>query len=190
MPRAIALVRHGETDWNLARRIQGRTEVPLNATGRAQAAATAQLLADSPRYEWSGLHSSPLGRAIETARILGTTLGLAEPTIDAALLERDFGPAEGLLVEEAQQRWPGLEVPGGESVEDLSLRAAGALERLLIDAPGTVAIAHGAMLRAGLSRLCGVDVPRILNGEVWVLTRERSGRAPVALSLGIAHPAG
>lgn len=61
VPRTIAIVRHGETDWNLARRIQGRTEVPLNATGRLQAEATGRLLASREVREqwgeWSALHS-------------------------------------------------------------------------------------------------------------------------------------
>lgn len=105
--QTIAIVRHGETDWNQARRIQGRTEVALNATGRLQAAATGRLLASQEVREqwgdWSALLSSPLARAVETATIVGSVIGLAkEPRVDDALLERDFGPAEGVPVHEAQ----------------------------------------------------------------------------------------
>jgi broad specificity phosphatase PhoE len=174
----IALVRHGETDWNLERRIQGRTEVPLNSTGRAQAAATAarlaELAADGP---WRGMLSSPLGRAVETAEILATTLGLDSARIEEALWERDFGPAEGLLVSDAHQRWPGLEIPGAEPLEQLAERSAGAMLGILDRAPGTIVVAHGALLRAGLAQLSGAAVPRILNGEIWLLSRDRIGDA-------------
>jgi len=53
----LYLVRHGETDWNRARRIQGSTDIPLNDTGRGQAAATGRLLA---RRDWDAIYSSPL----------------------------------------------------------------------------------------------------------------------------------
>ena len=59
----LFLVRHGETEWNRERRIQGRTDIPLNETGRAQARATGALLA---RRRWDAVLSSPLSRARET----------------------------------------------------------------------------------------------------------------------------
>ncbi len=198
VPRTIAIVRHGETDWNLARRIQGRTEVPLNATGRLQAEATGRLLASREVREqwgeWSALHSSPLARAIETARIVGTGIGLdTDPRIDDALWERDFGPAEGVSVIDAHERWPGLVIPGSESLEVLAERAAAAFDRLLAEAPGSIVVAHGTMIRAGLSHLTGAEVPRVLNGEVWVLHRGAGSTvAPGSLglqSLGVSHPA-
>lgn len=179
---AIALVRHGETDWNLARRIQGRTEVPLNTTGRAQAAAAAARLAelaDEGGAPWRGLLSSPLGRAIETAEIIATALGLPQARTDAALWERDFGPAEGLLVSDAHARWPGLDIPGAEPNDLLAERAAGALLGILDRAPGTIVVAHGALLRAGLARLGDSAVPRILNGDIWLLSRDQLGDASV-----------
>ena len=196
--QTIAIVRHGETDWNQARRIQGRTEVALNATGRLQAAATGRLLASQEVREqwgdWSALLSSPLARAVETASIVGSGIGLAEePRVDDALLERDFGPAEGVPVHEAQERWPGLVIPGAESTEALAERSAAAFDRLLAEAPAAIVVAHGMMIREGLSRLTGIDVPRVLNGEVWVLQRRASSTlAPGALRLqrlGISHPA-
>ncbi|MBO1903116.1 histidine phosphatase family protein [Leucobacter weissii] len=173
--RSIAIVRHGETDWNLARRIQGRTEVPLNATGREQARTAARLLAAGPG--WSGLSSSPMLRAIETAEILSGALGLGDPYIDHALWERDFGPAEGLLVAEAERRWPGLDIPGAETLDALAERAAAGLLRTLEEAPGTVVVAHGALIRSGLTRIGGAPLPRILNCEVWILSRD-GGSAP------------
>lgn len=172
LQQTIALVRHGETDWNLAKRIQGRTEVPLNPTGREQAAATAELLTGGP---WQRTFASPLGRAIETAEIIARHLGIAEPTVEAELWERDFGPAEGLLISEVEERWPDLEIPGAEPLATLATRASGAMVRLLEDAPGSVIVAHGAMLRAGIGQLTGTAMPRIANGEVWLLTKTEAG---------------
>ena len=73
----LYLVRHGETDWNLQRRIQGSTDIPLNDTGREQAAATGRLLA---RREWDAIYSSPLSRAIETGELIAREVGLPGPT--------------------------------------------------------------------------------------------------------------
>ena len=78
----LYLVRHGETDWNRQRRIQGLTDIPLNDTGRAQAEAAAALI---ERSEWDLVVSSTLGRARETAAILARGLGL--PVAGAVLQE-------------------------------------------------------------------------------------------------------
>ena len=174
-PEVIALVRHGETDWNSARRIQGRTEVPLNETGRTQARATGELLAAlDPSVAWHSVVSSPLGRAHETAAIIAQSLSLTPPAIDHAFIERDFGPAEGMDVAEAMDRWPGLVIPGAESLDVLADRTAREFERVLTTAPGSIIVAHGAMLRAGLARITNTEVPRILNGEIWLLRRDTS----------------
>ena len=74
----VCLVRHGQTDWNVEKRIQGQTEVPLNATGRVQALALANSLrAERPPAGFAALYCSDLGRARETAEILGGGLELA-----------------------------------------------------------------------------------------------------------------
>lgn len=172
----LALVRHGETDWNRARRIQGHTEVPLNHTGREQARGAAELLAASAPGAWSSVYASPLGRAIETAEIIARRLTLVAPSIDAGLWERNFGEAEGLLVSESEARWPGLlGIPEAEPLEEVAERSAAAIRTLAETNPGSIAVAHGAMLRAGIARLTGEDVPRILNGEVWLLRRTATG---------------
>ncbi|WP_449281414.1 histidine phosphatase family protein [Leucobacter sp.] len=176
---SIVVVRHGETDWNIGRRIQGRTEIPLNETGRSQARAAAAILRRSGA--WTRVVSSPLGRAAETASIIAEVLGLPAPGLDHGILERDFGPAEGLLVAEAAARWPGLEVPGAESLTDLAERGARALSRHLHEAPGTVVVAHGALIRSTLSVLSGQEAPRILNGEAWVLSPHPEGSPGAAL---------
>lgn len=93
------ILRHGQTDWNLNRRLQGSTDIPLNATGREQARKAATLL------ETSGLTriiASPLSRALETAQIVGAHLGI-EPLIDPRLIERNFGLFEGMTIDEVEQ---------------------------------------------------------------------------------------
>ncbi|MHA3683689.1 histidine phosphatase family protein [Leucobacter sp. HY1910] len=171
---SIALVRHGETDWNLERRIQGRTDIALNDTGRAQARVTAASLAAAGT--WAGVRSSPLARAFETAEILANGLSLAAPQRDHGFWERDFGAAEGVGVDEAKERWPGLvDITGAEPLDAVAARAAAAFERVLSEAPGSIVVAHGAMLRVGLMAVSGAEVPRILNGEVWLLSRGPAG---------------
>src|SRR5690606_21892304 len=107
----LALVRHGRTEWNRQRRMQGRADVPLDDHGRAQADAVGQLLS---RAVWSVVVSSPLQRAAETARIIGARLGVVEPVTDPRLIERDYGVAEGLPVAEAHERWPDHGYPAAE----------------------------------------------------------------------------
>ncbi|MFA5608289.1 MAG: histidine phosphatase family protein [Leucobacter sp.] len=184
--RSIVVIRHGETDWNAELRIQGRTEVPLNDAGRAQARESAELLAAAG--SWQRVITSPLGRAVETARIIADTLGLDAPTVDPSVLERDFGQAEGLTRSETHERWPDLEVPGAESLSDLAQRGAGALARMLQESPGAIVVAHGALMRAALRELTGTDVPRVLNGEAWAITHAQAERgapsSPVVHRLG------
>ena len=159
----LLLVRHGETDWNAAGRIQGATDTPLNARGREQALA----LAGKLRYERPArLCTSPLRRAVETAEIIGAELGLAPEMLDA-LREISFGAWEGCSWEEIQRRWPGdfawcegdrlhRAPPGGESYAQLMERALPAVEALRREPGGTaVAVCHSAVIRAVLCALRG-----------------------------------
>ena len=109
----LYLVRHGETEWNRLRRIQGLTDIPLNDTGREQARRTGMLLTRRPIAR---VYASPLGRARETAEIIARELGLSEPELRDALVERNYGAAEGMSFHEIDVTYPpGSEVPGRES---------------------------------------------------------------------------
>lgn len=149
----LYLVRHGETDWNRQRRIQGLTDIPLNETGRAQARATGMLLA---RRRWDGIFSSPLGRAVETASIIAAEVGLAEPTLVEALVERNYGMAEGLDWLEIERRYPrGTFVPGRESREQVGARVIPALMQLAAERPGEalLIVSHGGAIRSVLNQV-------------------------------------
>lgn len=163
----LYLVRHGETDWNVAKRIQGVTDIPLNDTGRAQARATGRLLA---RRTWNGIYSSPLSRAIETAELIASETGLGEPVAIAALAERNYGEAEGLSWQQIERRFPeGVRVPGRESREAVALRVVPALVRLADAHPGEslVVVSHGGAIRSVLNSVDpGSRFGMITNGSV------------------------
>lgn len=88
----LALVRHGQTDWNAQRRLQGSTDIPLNDVGRGQARDAVAVLQD---YQWDAVVSSPLSRAAETANLIAAGLGLSVDRRVPELAERSFDSAEG-----------------------------------------------------------------------------------------------
>ena len=163
----LYLVRHGETDWNLQRRIQGSTDIPLNDTGREQAAATGRLLA---RREWDAIYSSPLSRAMETGELIAREVGLPGPIPVATLVERNYGEAEGLSDPELSRRFPaGSDVPGRESREEVVARVFPALMELAEEHPdeAVLVVSHGGVIRSILSVVDpDRDHGRIANGSV------------------------
>ncbi|WP_067881846.1 histidine phosphatase family protein [Agromyces aureus] len=147
-PTRLVLVRHGETDWNVQRRIQGATDIPLNDAGRAQASAVASGLA---RGRWDGLYSSTLSRAVETAQIIGGRLGLPEPVQLTTLAERSYGVLEGLdhggrAAVEAQA----ATIDGLEPRSAVIARARAALVEIAAAHPGgeVVVVTHGGVIHA------------------------------------------
>lgn len=142
------LVRHGETEWNKIRRIQGVSDIPLNDTGRAQAASLGDILA---AHTFDLLVSSPLSRAVETATIIATRLGMPEPLIVPDLIERNYGEAEGSNGVDLDIRYPaGTEVPGRETREAVTQRAIRVLQDLALSHPEAdiLAVAHGGVIRS------------------------------------------
>jgi probable phosphoglycerate mutase len=176
----IYFVRHGETDWNLAQRYQGQRDIPLNATGRAQAAGNGRALADAlgSRAATMDCVSSPLERARETMEIMRRELRLPPRVyrIDDRLQEIHYGHWEGELWSELPRtdphgfaareadRW-GWQPRGGESYRELSKRVAGWLGEVERDA---VVTAHGGVMRVlrglvlGLrpAEMFALDVPQ------------------------------
>lgn len=186
----ICLVRHGVTDWNRERRIQGQLDVPLNAEGLRQARCTASRLAAE---RWDALYSSDLRRAAQTAECIASATGL--PLIlESGLRERRFGPAiEGLTYGEARERVPDFWVlsplrgdrlpPGLEPPEAFEARALATLERIAAAHPGgrVIAVAHGAFISAFLAAVSGGKPGSGRTGlENGSLTRVRRLAAPGA----------
>jgi broad specificity phosphatase PhoE len=161
-------VRHGETDFNLEGRLQGRRDTELNARGRRQAAECGLLLHDlfvrDQRRAANLVHiSSPLKRARQTMEVLRATLGLdpREYDIDARLAEIAYGDWEGLTLSEIEARGPGVLAqrdrdkwdfapPGGESYRQLAARIGDWYGSVTRDA---VVAAHGGGVRALMALL-------------------------------------
>ncbi|MBL8437133.1 MAG: histidine phosphatase family protein [Zoogloeaceae bacterium] len=152
----ICIVRHGETDWNVARRLQGHLDVPLNATGQAQAQTTAAHLAEET---FTALYSSDLLRARQTAEALASAVGLPV-TPEPRLRERRYGAFEGLTYDEARAQYPqdyarfedrdpDLAFPGGgERLVDFAQRIETALLALADRHRGEsiLLVTHGGVL--------------------------------------------
>ena len=154
----LHFIRHGETDWNAQRRIQGQTDVPLSPTGREQARRLADRLAEK---DIGAIWSSDLQRALDTARPLAERLGL-EVHVTEALRERDFGDDEGkhdelVFPRHPQSHWrhPDTAHPNGESRRDVWNRVAAFLDTLLAEPPaGEIAlVTHGGPIRLGVAYL-------------------------------------
>jgi len=169
---SIALVRHGRTEWNRARRMQGRTDIPLDELGRAQAEATGRVLSVAL---WQRVVSSPLARARETAEIIAGHVPGVAVECDGALIERGYGLAEGMQVAEARERWPDEAFPGAEPVADATARGVEAVRAVAADGRPAVIVAHGTLIRLTVSALTGTQCPRILNGQVMLLERSGDG---------------
>ena len=164
----LTLVRHGQTDWNLAKRIQGSTDIPLNDTGRADARWAAEQLAGSTHHT---IYASPLVRARETAEIIAEHLSLEAPTLVRDLREREFGDGEGMLVADYLAQYGDwlAEVPGAESLAEVAARSLRALDQIALDArrrsaplaESVVVVAHGGVIRALIDHVSGGTLPRI-----------------------------
>jgi broad specificity phosphatase PhoE len=161
----ILLARHGQSDWNAAKRWQGHADRPLTDLGREQARDLAHRVAD---VELDAVYSSDLQRARETAEIVAASKGLTVVT-DPDLREVDVGSWSGLTRAEAEQRFPdafrrwaegGEGWDDGESYEALGERVANAVFRIADahDGGRVLVVAHGGSIRAIHAAALGVDV--------------------------------
>jgi len=180
----LTLVRHGQTDWNLARRIQGTTDIPLNDTGREDAHRAAAALAGE---QYDAVYASPLLRAQQTAEIIAGELGLGTPALTRGLRERTFGDGEGMLVEDYLKTWGDWTsaVPGAETLDEVRDRALDSLERIVQAsrrrsaprAESIIVVSHGGVIRALLMHVSGGTLPRVgdslHNGSVHRFVAER-----------------
>jgi len=192
----LYFARHGETDWNRERRLQGQHDIPLNALGRVQASRSGELLRGllerdgrpAAQYDYV---SSPLGRARETMELMRAAMGLDPEAYrtDARLMEMSFGRWEGFtfaelrareaaaLAERERDKW-GFVLPGGESYAQLQVRVRAWYETMERD---SVVSAHGGVCRAliahlGMARPEAASMGDIQQGVVYVFENGRMAR--------------
>ncbi len=156
--RSILVIRHGETEWNVAGRWQGWLDIPLSEAGERQARARGDHLATLD-VDFAAIVSSDLERAARTAERLASSLGgHREVQLYEGLRERCGGAFEGLDADEIDRGWPGFRdrwrarlvdgPPGGESDETVWLRVRTVLDQLVAMPEGPVLlVTHGGVVR-------------------------------------------
>jgi len=175
-PVPFYFLRHGETDWNREYRLQGNIDVPLNATGLAQAQAAAELLAG---IEIATIVASPLSRARRTAEFVATAKSLPVE-IDPALAECALGVREGTPEDGLLGRWHRGETPeGAESFVDFCRRARTGIIRSLARPAPVLIVAHGGVFTA-LRVAFGLAPETLLANAVPVHLLPHDGRWSLA----------
>ena len=166
-PTRVFLLRHGQTAWNVERRLQGQLDVALDAVGRNQVLQLADALAAE---DLVAIYSSDLQRAHDTALALARVTGLPV-TRDAALRERGFGRLEGLTYAEVEELWPDDALRwrqrepdfgpgGGEPLRTFYARSVAAVTRLSMPHAGqTIAVVtHGGVLDCLYRAASGIEL--------------------------------
>lgn len=164
----IYLVRHGETEWNRARIFQGRSNLPLNQEGRKQVKALALALKNKPL---NAIYTSPLIRALETARLIK----VFHPSIpifeEKGLIEMDLGEFDGMKAQDWAEQYPdfrkawnenpaSVKMPGGESLKEVQVRAKDTLERITRIYPPDTTILISSHNFVNLTILCDLlEIP-------------------------------
>lgn len=160
----VCLIRHGQTDWNIIKRLQGRENVPLNEDGHAQAAGVSRLIKGTKNngVSFAAVCSSPLSRAVDTAEYITGSLGISEVRVLDSLIERDYGSLSGLTVDERKRLYPGGEKQAGnvESVPAAAARMMTAIDDM-IEVSGrrtVIGVTHGGLINAAFSRLTSGEI--------------------------------
>ena len=173
----LILVRHGETEWNRVERFRGHADVPLNATGLAQAGATARRIHRA--WPVSAVYCSPLSRAGETARAIAALFKLTVTPVQD-LIDIDYGEWQGKSSEEVKSLWPDLlsawyekphtvRVPRGESLDDVRERCGRAVRRVAAEHPGGCAVVVGHTV---INRVILLDVLSLGNDRFWRIRQD------------------
>ena len=190
MSTLLCLVRHGESEWNLEKRIQGQSDPNLSELGHKQAIAVAERLAREP---WDLLYSSDLARARVTAEYVAQRTGLPV-RVRPGLRERSQGKLEGMLSSEAKAIYPDFDAPevGRETQEALKARAAREIAAILDEAwnKRLIVVSHGGLIRAYLVHLAEQGIPvtpvPIVNTAVTLISWS-NGRAEVLVVNDASH---
>ena len=163
----IFLIRHGRTVWNEERRCQGITDIPLSQEGIEEARRLRERLRDE-RIDIA--FSSPLKRALETARIILDGRDI-ELIIREELRELDFGRFEGMIFREALEKFPDIaekwanhspdvKFPGGEGIEDIHKRLKPVAEELASLNKTALVVSHGGVIRSILCHILNLPLER------------------------------
>jgi len=183
----VALLRHGRTEWNVAGRIQGHIDIPLSEAGYAE-------LADLRLpFSFARSYSSPMLRARQTAE----ALGLADPVLDARLMEQNWGIWEGLtrieilsrhgadaFIKAGSERGEAFRPGGGESTGELNARVAEFLKDLARGEGDAVVVGHLGVLRAAYTLATGwnmaTPMPAQLDvSKILLLSLAKDGAAKI-----------
>lgn len=165
----IILIRHGDTDWNREQIFRGRVDVALNEVGKTQARAVQVWLKDE---KVDALYSSPLSRALETARIVGEGRN-CEVKTEEGLIDVNFGKWQGCSHKKVKEQYREMyhtwqtkpylvTFPEGESLKDVKARVMGALEKIIKNHPKeTIAmVSHRVVCKVAICAILGLDLSR------------------------------
>jgi len=173
----IGFIRHGITDWNVEKRVQGQLDIPLNEQGRSQARALADWL---HRGDWDVICASDLARAAETARIVSEKLGLPVTT-DERLREVQYGRQEGTTLADRMRRWGDRHDQIDWELEEEAAviqRGIAAIADMVSRHPGKriLIVSHGEMLEVLMATLLGRPIERdVLHNTAFSVFTHREG---------------
>jgi len=174
----IAIIRHGETDWNVGEVFRGRIDIGLNETGVKQAELLAEYLGGS---KIAAVYSSPLKRALKTAEMVAGYHNL-DIEVAPGLIDFDYGEWQGLSHQVVREGFKKLyaewrksphrvRIPGGESLDDVRVRATGFVADVVAGCQGTVVlISHRVVNKVLICALLGLD-----NSHFWNIRQDNCG---------------
>jgi broad specificity phosphatase PhoE len=174
----LILVRHGQTAWNAERIFRGRADVPLDSAGVQQAELLGRYLTN---WTLEAIYSSPLRRALDTATIIGRSQRMGIQ-IAEGLIDFDYGKWQSLPEQEVNRLYPDLlnewhnnphnvRTPGGESLQDVTRRAATLVDDVLSEHQGSlVLVSHRVVLKVLICYLLGLD-----NSHFWNISQDVCG---------------
>lgn len=161
-----AFVRHGRTESSRKRLLQGRTDNPLSAEGYFESTKAAQSL---QRMEtWHAIYASPLIRSVQSAQRIAEILHVGRVHRMDELIERDFGPAEGIRLADFDEETRNELMRAEESDIQVQQRALTAFRTIAKQSrnQNVILVGHGTLFQLGLSAVLGYQHPPILNGDV------------------------
>lgn len=169
----VVFIRHGQTEWNLVKKTQGHLDSPLTQKGLSQAKEVADKL---KKYHFDIIISSPLGRALETAKILNDELKVGKLTTNANLAERDLGVLQGKTKEESFMSFPQFfnenkrfiyesEIPYGETLSQFLSRIKTSMEELreLSTTNNILVVTHDGVLHAIMGIVNNIEFKEVQN---------------------------